>query len=54
MGSDANPRDFSRAGLLSARRHADLSPSAAPYPAGGIVGFVSGHHLVGTRSNVRV
>ena len=54
MGIDANPRDFPRAGLLSTRCHADLSPSAAPYPAGGIVGFVAGHHLVGTWSNVRV
>ena len=41
MDSDANPRDFPRAGLLSTRRHADLSPSAAPYLASGIVGSVA-------------
>ena len=51
---DANPRDFPRAGLLSTRCHADLSPSAAPHPAGRIVGTVAGHHLVGTWSNVRI
>ena len=50
----ANPRDFPRAGLLSSRCHADLAPSTTAYPAGGAVGTVAGHHLVGTRSNVRV
>ena len=54
MGGCANPRDFPRAGLLSARCHADLSPSAAPHPAGRVVCTVAGRHLVGTRSNVRI
>ena len=47
MGSVANPRDFPRVGLLSAWCHADLSPSAATYLAGRIVGTAAGHHPVG-------
>ena len=46
--------DFPRVGLLSAWCHADLSPSAAAYLAGKIVGAVARHHFVGARSNIRI
>ena len=50
LGSGANSRDLPRVGLLTGRSHADLSPSAATYLAGRIVGTVAGHHLVGARA----
>ena len=49
-----NPRDFPRAGLLSAWCHADLAPSATTYLAGRSVGTAAGHHLVGARSDFPV